>query len=95
MPSDGKDLLVMREKRGYRPIRPPSHIFGGPFRKKSEKYGLVVYLCHNDCHIFGRKAAHQNANTMLMLKRYGQEKAMKEQGWNTEKFIREFGRNYL
>ena len=23
------------------------HIFGGPYRKKSEKYGLVVYLCHD------------------------------------------------
>lgn len=27
------------------------HIFPGTAnRKKSEKYGLVVYLCHNRCH---------------------------------------------
>ena len=95
VPSDGKDLLVVREERGYRPVRPSSHIFGGPFRKKSEKYGLVVYLCHNDCHIFGRWAAHQNADTMLRIKQYGQEKAMRENGWSTEDFIREFGKNYL
>ena len=25
------------------------HIFGGANRKKSEKYGLVVYLCGNRC----------------------------------------------
>lgn len=71
------------------------HLFGGAYRKKSEKYGLYVYLCHHDCHIFGREAAHQNAKTMQMLHEYGQEKAMREQGWTTEQFIAEFGRNYL
>ena len=71
------------------------HIFGGPYRNKSEKYGLVVYLCHHDCHIFGHWAAHQNADTMLRIKQYGQEKAMRENGWGIEDFIREFGKNYL
>lgn len=71
------------------------HIFNGPFRKKSEKYGLVVWLCHHDCHIFGNEAVHKNAHTMLMVKQYGQRKAMEENGWTIEDFIREFGRNYL
>lgn len=71
------------------------HIFGGPNRKKSEKYGLVVDLCHNSCHIFGPMAAHANAETMRTLRQYGQRKAMEENGWTTEDFIREFGRNYL
>ena len=71
------------------------HIFGGPNRKKSEKYGLVVYLCHSECHIFGEFAAHRNADTMLKLRRYGQRKAMRENGWTVEDFIREFGKNYL
>jgi hypothetical protein len=71
------------------------HIFGGPYRKKSEKYGLVVWLCHHDCHIFGPDAVHNNAYNMLMVKQYGQRKAMKENDWTTEDFIREFGRNYL
>lgn len=71
------------------------HIFGGPFRKKSERYGLVVDLCHDSCHIFGPEAAHQNKQTMDELHQYGQRKAMVEQGWTTEDFIREFGRNYL
>ena len=71
------------------------HIFGGPYRKKSEKYGLVVYLCHDRCHIFGPDAAHNNKDTMRELHKYGQRKAMVKNGWTVEDFIREFGRNYL
>lgn len=71
------------------------HIFGGPYRKKSERYGLYVHLCHNRCHIFGEQSAHQNKNTMLLLHQYGQRKAMDENGWDTEDFIREFGKNYI
>ena len=71
------------------------HIFPGAYRKKSEKYGLVVYLCHSKCHIFGKMAVHQNAAQMRRLKRYGQLIAMKEQGWTEQDFIREFGKSYL
>lgn len=71
------------------------HLFGGAYRSKSEKYDLVVDLCHHRCHIFGVDAAHKNKETMLLLKQYGQRKAMQEQGWTVEDFIREFGRNYL
>lgn len=71
------------------------HIFGGPFRKKSERYGLVVYLCHEKCHIFGPMAAHQNKETMEMLHKYGQRMAMQENGWTVDDFIEEFGKNYL
>ena len=71
------------------------HIFGGSRRKKSERYGLVVDLCHNRCHIFGEYAAHKNADTMLELHQYGQRKAMEENNWTTEDFIREFGKNYI
>lgn len=71
------------------------HIFGGAYRDKSEKYGLVVLLCHHRCHIFGCDAAHNNAETMRILHRYGQEKAMRENGWSVEDFRREFGKNCL
>ena len=71
------------------------HIFGGPYRGKSEKYGLYVYLCHNRCHIYSKMSVHQNQKTMRQLKRYGQLKAMKENGWSTDDFIREFGKNYI
>lgn len=71
------------------------HVLGGPNRKLSEKYGLVVYLCGDRCHRNGPRAAHQNAETALRLKQYGQEKAMQEQGWTVDDFRRIFGRNYL
>lgn len=70
------------------------HIFGGALRKKSEKYGLVVDLCHS-CHNEPPNGVHHNANQMLKLHRYGQLKAMKENNWNIEKFRKEFRKNYL
>ena len=71
------------------------HIFGGAYRKKSEKYGLYVYLCHHDCHIFGKNAAHKNSAVMRELHEYGQRKAMEENNWTSDEFIKQFGRNYL
>lgn len=71
------------------------HIFNGPYRAKSEAYGLVVDLCGDRCHRNGKKAAHANIKTMRALQRYGQRKAMRENGWDTEEFIAVFGRNYL
>lgn len=71
------------------------HIFGGAYRKKSEKYGLTVYLCHGSCHIFGEKAVHSCRETMDELHRYGKKMAMERMGWTKEDFMREFGRNYL
>lgn len=71
------------------------HIFNGPYRKKSEKYKLVVFLCHSRCHEFGPKAVHNNAETMLKLKRWGQLKAMQENGWSVSDFREVFGKNYL
>ena len=71
------------------------HIFGGANRKKSERFGLTVDLCHNECHIFGKHAVHNDVNVMQRLHEYGQRKAMEENGWSIEDFIREFGKNYL
>lgn len=71
------------------------HIFGAANRPKSEKYGLVVWLCGERCHRLGKYAVHQNAQVMAYLHRYGQIKAMREQGWTVEQFVAEFGKNYL
>ena len=46
-------------------------------------------------HIFGPEAAHRSGETAERLHRYGQEKAMREQGWNREQFRMVFGKNYL
>ena len=70
-------------------------IFGGPYRERSKRLGLWVLLCHNDCHIFGPLAAHNNVSTALRLKQEAQRRAMEAYGWSTEDFIREFGKNYL
>ncbi len=71
------------------------HIFGGPNRKLSDRFGLTVYLCHHDCHIFGEDAVHRNAETAQRLHEYGQRKAMEEQGWTVDQFRMVFGKNYL
>lgn len=93
MKTDGKCWLC--GANGYADPLDRHHIFGGANRKKSEKMGLVVLLCHNSCHIFGKNAAHQNKHTMLLLHQYGQRKAMEEHNLTVEDFIREFGKNYL
>lgn len=70
------------------------HIFGGALRKKSERYGLVVHLCHR-CHNEPPNGVHHNRETRRAMQVYGQLKAMREQGWTVEDFRREFYKNYL
>lgn len=68
------------------------HVFFGPFRKKSEKYGLVVYLCHW-CHNEPPNGVHFNHKNDLKLKAEFQKRFMNEHP--EMDFIKEFGRNYL
>jgi len=68
------------------------HIFNGAYRKKSEQYGLVVRLCHY--RLYGKYAVHNNPETRMYLKHLGQQKVMEEQGWDTKRFIVEFGKDY-
>ena len=70
------------------------HLFGGPFRKKADRLKLTVMLCPW-CHQIDPDSAHKSAETRLYLHKYGQQKAMREQGWSVEDFVREFGKNYL
>lgn len=70
------------------------HVFNGPFRKKSEKYGAVVDLCHF-CHNEPPDGIHFDQEADNWLKATFQRKIMQEQGWDKERFIKEFGRNYL
>ncbi len=71
------------------------HIYQGSLRNKSEKYGLVVYLCGNSCHRNGKYAVHRCRETRDMLMQWGQKKAMEEQGWSVEQFREVFGKNFL
>ena len=70
------------------------HVFPGPFRQKSERYGCVVDLCHN-CHNEPPLGVHHNRKRANILKQRYQRIVMKEQGWDKERFIREFGRSYI
>ena len=61
------------------------HIFGGANRSLSERYGLVVDLCHH-CHNEPPDGVHFNPDRMQLLH---------ETGDTVEGFIAKFGTNYL
>lgn len=86
-------FLCKRNGRGDRLER--HHIFGAANRNKSEKYGLVVWLCGERCHRLGKYSAHQNSKVADYLHQYGQRKCMAEQRWTKEQFMEVFGKNYL
>lgn len=72
------------------------HIFNGVgLKKKSERYGLTVYLCGWEHHNGGENSVHRNQDVDRRVKQYGQRKAMEENGWTLQDFIAEFGKNYL
>lgn len=70
------------------------HIFGAALKKKSEKYGLMVRLCHY-CHNEPPRGVHQNREIRRKVQAFAQKKAMQEYGWSVEDFIKEFYKNYL
>lgn len=80
-----------------RPIgqAPLAHIFGAANRRKSEKYGAVVHLCHERCHERGPEAVHNCRETDLMLKSKTQRELMERLGWSEDDFRREFGKSWL
>lgn len=65
-------------------------VFGASNRGRSKSLGLWVNLCRS-CH----EGAHRNRETALLLKRIGQKAAMECYGLDIERFITEFGKNYL
>ena len=68
------------------------HIFGGPNRDLSTKYGLVVHLCVY-CHNLGPNAVHNNVERMKKLRAIGQ--AEFEATYPDLDFLKIFGKNYL
>ena len=70
------------------------HIFGAALKKKSEKYKLMVRLCHY-CHNEPPNGVHQNREIRRKLQAFSQKKAMEHYGWDEERFIKEFYKNYL
>lgn len=68
------------------------HIFGASNKKNSEKYGLIVYLCHW-CHNEPPNGVHHNAENMKKLRSIAQKKF--EEQYTRDEFRRIFGKNYL
>ena len=68
------------------------HIFPASNRKKSEKMGYKVMLCHY-CHNEPPFGVHHNRENMDRLKRIAQKHY--EKTGTREEFIKDFGRNYL
>lgn len=68
------------------------HVFMGTAnRRKSEEYGLKVWLCHE--HHTGDSGVHFNKALDTKLKQMAQ--AEFEKTYTREEFIREFGKSYL
>lgn len=77
------------------------HIFGGPDRRMSEKYGLTVRLCPEH-HRSGPYAVHSSKETMQILHEVGEESFIgqcTQEGMNRqqaiEKFRHIFRKNYV
>ncbi len=68
------------------------HVFGAANRKNSDKYGLVVRLCHY-CHNEKPRGVHYNKATREYLQREGQAAFMRE--FPDLDFMKIFGRNYI
>jgi len=75
-----------------RPREAVHHVFGGPNRKNSEKYGLKVPLCHSH-HNMSPEGVHNDKDFDLTLKKKSQK--IFEQHYGHEKFMEVFGKNYL
>ena len=71
------------------------HVFGGAFRKKSESFGLWVYLCHDACHENGEMSVQRNRRVDQALKAYAQKKAMRHYELTADEFRGLFGKNYI
>ena len=70
------------------------HIFGGASRRKSEQYGLWVWL-RADWHNMAGYGVHFNKELSRRIKQEAQSAAMRRYSWTEEQFIAIFGRNYL
>ena len=70
--------------------------FGTSNRKKSIKYGLVVFIRPED-HNMSEYGVHNRKGHEfdMYLKKMGQERAMDEYKWTTYEFIEIFGKSYI
>lgn len=70
------------------------HVYGGTLRPLSEKYGLCVYLTHEE-HNEAPDGVHFNKKNADDLRARVQKIAMEHYGWTTDDWLEIFGRNWL
>lgn len=70
------------------------HVFGGAYRKKSERDGLTVYLCHYH-HNEPPEGVHHNRQNMDKLRQWAEKLWLIHYDKTIDDFIKEYGRNYL
>lgn len=75
-----------------RPREAIHHIFGGPNRRKSDRFGLIVPLC-NAHHNMTNESVHFDKDMRRRVQILGQ--IAFESKYSHEKFMREFGKNYI
>lgn len=69
------------------------HIFGGPNKARSEKYGFIIPL-HRELHPNGAAATQEGRDLDILLKQMAQ-RYYEEHIGSREEFIKEFIRSYL
>ena len=89
--TDKETCYICGRNSNFEPLDEHHVFFGTANRKKSEQYGLKVYIHHWACHLNG---VHKNAELNRALQAKVQEIAMQHYGWTVEDFISIFGRNY-
>lgn len=70
------------------------HVYGGTMRSLSEKYGLCVYLTHEE-HNEAPDGVHYNMANADALRAKVQKIAMEHYGWTVEDWLKIFGRSWL
>lgn len=63
------------------------HVFNGPYKKKSEEDGFMVWLC-----VEHHRQVHEDAELRLRLKKIGQ--FIYEQNHTRDEFRKRYGKSY-
>lgn len=90
IPGDRKGICYLCKRHTY---THEHHIFFGPNREHSERYGLKVHLCV-ECHETGPEAVHTCDHTRRYLEKIGQQEFERQIG-SREEFRKVFGKNCL
>ena len=89
-----RECYICREVYCVKTVRglEEHHVFGGPRRVLSERYGLKVYLCRQHHNMPAEIAAHFDPDVRDWLHRRGQRAF--EMHYGHDRWMAEFGKDY-